>query len=175
VHFPVYLCLQLIKLGSRYCQCLFQTTEPDNQINYDTPLKLAVDAIMHFRPRELSDPSRSLVGNTSPLKDQYQKEFYRGLFAILDGHFVTSPELTVKAEPEGGMVDFLVTQKKWGLELLRDRDRLVEHMERFQPGGQYFSMVESGDMEQYVVLDFTVTQPTKPRPGETPLPPLSWP
>jgi len=120
---------------------------------------------MQFRPRQLSDPPRSLAGNKLPLEDQYQKEFYRCLFTKLDGHVVTSPEFVVKAGTKGGTIDFLVAQKKWGLELLRDRDRLVEHMKRFEPGGQYFSMIQSGDMEQYIVLDFTVGRPTKPRPG----------
>jgi len=31
-------------------------------------------------------------------------------------------------------------------------------------------MIESRDMERYIVLDFTVKQPMKPRPGNTPLP-----
>ena len=172
--FRFTLCCLLIKLGSRYCACLFQQRTPDNEIRYDTPLRLAVDAIMQFQPRQLSDPPRSLAGNTLPMEDQYQKEFYRCLFTILDGRVVISPEFIVKAGIKGGTIDFLVARKKWGLELLRDRDRdrLVEHMKRFEPGGQYFSMIQPGNMEQYIVLDLTVTQPTKPRPGNTP-PPLS--
>jgi hypothetical protein len=129
---------------------------------------------MQFRPRQLSDPPRSLAGKTLPLEDQYQKEFYRCLFTKLDGHVVISPEFVVKAGSRGETIDFLVARKKWGLELLRERDRLVEHMERFQPNGQYFSMIESRDMEQYIVLDFTVTRPTKPRPGNVYSPRLSF-
>ena len=110
---------------------------------------------MRLQPSQLS-------GNKLPLEDQYQKEFYRCLFNILDGHVVTSPEYVIKAGNMGGTIDFLVAWKKWGLELLRDRDRLVEHMKRFEPGGKYFSMIQSGDMERYIVLDFTVTRPTKP-------------
>ena len=155
---------------SRYCHTLFLKITPDNEINYGTPLQLAVEAIMQFQPRQLSDVPRSLVGNSLPLEDQYQKEFYRCLFPILDGHVVMSPEFVIKTGTKGGTIDFLVAQKKWGLELLRDRDRLVEHMKRFEPGGQYFSMIQSGNMEQYIVLDFTVAQPVKPRPGSSPLP-----
>ena len=125
---------------------------------------------MQFRPRQLSDPPRSLAGNTWPLEDQYQKEFYRCLFNKLDGHVVTSPEFVMKGNTKGGTIDFLVPGKKWGLELLRDRDRLVEHMKRFEPGGKYFSMIELGDMEEHIVLDFTVVRPTKLRPGNTLLP-----
>jgi hypothetical protein len=112
-----------------------------------------------------------LAGNTLPLEDQYQKEFYRCLFTILDGHVVTSPEFVIKTGSGGGTIDFLIAQKKWGLELLRDRNRLADHMKRFEPGGEYFSMIQSGEMEQYIVLDFTVVQPTKLRPGNTPPPP----
>ena len=162
--------LHIYKLDSRYCACLFHESASDDEIPYDTPLELAIHAIKQFRPRQLSDAPRSLVGNTLPLEDQYQKEFYRCLFTILDGHVVTSPEFVVKAGTKGGTIDFLVARKKWGLELLRDRDRLVGHMKRFEPGGQYFSMIQSGRMELYIVLDFTVTQPTKPRPGNTLLP-----
>jgi len=95
---------------------------PDNEIHYDTPLRLAIDAIMWFQPRQLSDPRRSLAGNTLPLEDQYQKEFYRCLFTVLDGHVVMSPEFVIKAGTKGGTIDFLVARKKWGLELLRDRE-----------------------------------------------------
>jgi hypothetical protein len=105
-----------------------------------------------------------------PLEDQYQKEFYRCLFNILEGNVVTSPEFVIKSGTKGGTIDFYVARKKWGLELLRDRDRLVGHMERFKSGGQYFSMIQSGDMERYIVLDFTVVPPTKTRPGNNPLP-----
>jgi hypothetical protein len=158
-------------MASRYCHTLLLKIAPDNKINYGTPLQLAVDTIMQFQPHQLSDVSRSLVGNSLPLEDQYQKEFYRCLFPILDGHVVMSPEFIIKTGIKGGTIDFLIAQKKWGLELLRDRDRLVEHMKRFEPSGQYFSMIQSGDMEQYIVLDFTVTQPVKPRPGSrSPLP-----
>ena len=65
------------------------------------------------------------------------------------------------------MIDFFIKQKKWGLELLRDRDRLVEHMELFEPEGQYYSMIKSRKMEEYIVLDFTVLRPAKARPGIT--------
>ena len=170
MHTLVYFMLLIYKLGSRYCACLFQGRALDGEIHCNTPLELAIIAIRNFRPRQLSEAPRSFVGDTLPLEDQYQKEFYRCLFTELDGHVVISPEYIVKTGTKGGTIDFLVDWKKWGLELLRDRDRLVGHMRRFEPGGQYFSMIESGDMEQYIVLDFTVKQPTKPRPGNTLLP-----
>ena len=170
VYILVYFILLTYNLGSRYCTSLFQKITPDNKIRYNTPLELVIATIMDFRPRQLSEAAHSLAGNTLPLEDQYQKEFYRCLFTILDGHVVISPEYVVRPGTKGGTIDFLIAQKKWGLELLREGDRMVGHMKRFEPSGQYFSMIESGDMEQYIVLDFTVKQPMKPHPGNTLLP-----
>jgi hypothetical protein len=136
-------------------------------MRYGTPLMLAAEAITRFQPSQLSDAQRSPTGKMLPSEDQYQKEFYRSLFTILDGHVVASPEFVLKTGIKGGTIDFFIASEKWGLELLRERDRLVEHMKRFEPGGQYFSMIQSGEMEQYIVLDFTVGQPRKPHPGNT--------
>ncbi|KAL4814738.1 hypothetical protein BDW67DRAFT_176907 [Aspergillus spinulosporus] len=147
-----------------YCQCLFSEEHIDTELEYDSPLQLALDAIRCFQPRQLLDAPCSLTGNIPPLEDQYQKEFYRCLFPLLDGHVIMSPEYVIKQGTDGGTIDFLVPQKKWGLELLRDRDRISQHMARFEPGGQYYTMIQNGKMEQYAVLDFTDKPPQKFRP-----------
>ena len=118
--------MSLTKLGSRYCGCIFQQKTPDEEIKYNTPLGLAVNAIMQFRPSRLSEPPRSLAGScsTSPPEDQYQKEFYRCLFTILDGHVVVSPDFVIKPGTKGGTIDFLVARKKWVLKLLKEREHL---------------------------------------------------
>lgn len=149
---------------------LYMATECDNEIKHSTPLDLAIDAIRHFRPSQLADAPRS---STTPVEDQYQKEFYRCLIPILSGHVILSPEFGIgETTKGGGMIDFFIEQKNWGFELLRDRDRLVEHMKRFEPEGQYYSMIKSGEMKEYIVLDFRVSRPTKAHPGIT-LTPLS--
>jgi hypothetical protein len=75
-----------------------------------------------------------------------------------------SPEFVIKSGPKGGTIDFLIDQKIGGGELLGDSDRL-DHMKRLKSGGQYFSLIESGNMKQYIVLDFTRTPPKRARPG----------
>ena len=82
---------------------------------------------------------------------------------------IVPPEFIVTEGTGGGTIDFFITPNKWGFQLLRDRDRVVEHMERFENGGQCFSMVKSRSMEQYIVLDLTAMQPRKRRPGITAL------
>ena len=78
-----------------------------------------------------------------------------------------SPEFVIKTGTKGVTIDFLVAQKKWGIELLRDRDRLLQHMQRFERNGQYFSMIEQAKMEEYIVLDFTNKLPQKSHPGNS--------
>ncbi|KAF7586255.1 hypothetical protein BBP40_009192 [Aspergillus hancockii] len=153
------------KSTSRYCQCLFSEERPDIQLDYDTPLQLALDAIKHFQPCQLADAPHSLAGNSLSLEDEYLEEFYCCLFPLPDGHVAMSPESVIKTGPKGGTIDFLVAQKKRGLELLRDRDWLQQHIERFEPNRQYFTMIKEGKMDQYIVLDFANKLPQKARPG----------
>lgn len=50
-------------------------------------------------------------------------------------HAVLFPEFFVKGKTGVEAIDFFLESKKWDIELLRNRNRLVEHMERFQEGG----------------------------------------
>ncbi|KAB8260979.1 hypothetical protein BDV32DRAFT_137656 [Aspergillus pseudonomiae] len=148
-----------------YCQHLLTEKGPDNELAYSSPLILAIEAIKRFRPYQLSDPLRSITDPApSPYEDQCQKEFYRCLFPLLDGHAIMSPEFLIKTGIKGGTIDFYVAQKKWGLEFLRNRDRVLEHMQRFEPNGQYYHMIEQGKMEQFIVIDFTNELPKKAYP-----------
>ncbi|KAE8349397.1 hypothetical protein BDV28DRAFT_141319 [Aspergillus coremiiformis] len=52
---------------------------------------------------------------------------------------------------------------KWGIELLRDNDRISEHLTRFMPGGQYYPLVQEHNMDQWIVLNFTNRCPSKKR------------
>jgi hypothetical protein len=140
---------------------------PAGVIHFTTALDLAIGAIRGFIPRHLSEPPRSSAGGTLPLEDQYQKEFYRSFYTQLDRQVLISPEYIAKKGKGGGTIDFLVSAKKWGFELLRNRDKLVEHMERFKPGGAYYSMITSNTMQHYIVLDLSTTKPRKSRPGTT--------
>jgi len=126
-----------------------------------TALELAISTIRGFLPRYLSDPPCSAPGGTLPLEDLYQNEFYRSFYTLLDGQVFVSSEYVAKKGKGGGTVDFLVSAKKWGFELLRNRDKLVEHMERFEPNGAYYGMIKSNIMKHYIVLDISTLKPTK--------------
>jgi hypothetical protein len=136
---------------------LLAQTPFDDTINYKTILELAIATIKQFQPRRLSDVSQSPTTNSSQV--QYRKEFYRCLFHILDGHFFISPE--VMTDTNGGSLDFTISQRKWGLHLLGDRNRLDRYMERNQFRKQYVDMMQSGALEQNIVLNFTTILPTR--------------
>jgi hypothetical protein len=149
----------------RFCSYTLYEASPMGLIHYTTALELAISTIRGFLPRYLSDPPCSAPGGTLPLEDQYQNEFYRSFYTLLDGQVLVSPEYVAKKGKGGGTVDFLVSAKKWGFELLRNRDKLVEHMERFEPNGAYYGMIKSNIMEHDIVLDISTSKPTKLRPG----------
>lgn len=107
------------------------------------------------------------------MEDQYQKEFYRRLFETLNSHAVMSPEFAVNGSTKGSeTIDFFLPRKKWGLELLRNRDFLEGHMEHFGPGGKYHNMINSEAMGTYIILNFTYSAPMKAHPGISPFPEL---
>lgn len=76
------------------------------------------------------------------------------------------PEFSIKTGGKnGGFVDFLLPKMGWRLELIRERDRLKEHMGRFT-NGLYSPLLESGTMGDYLVVGFTTIYPTRAHPGK---------
>ncbi|RAH63999.1 uncharacterized protein BO66DRAFT_406762 [Aspergillus aculeatinus CBS 121060] len=161
--FPTQIHRWLAKsIGSRYCQCLFfRDDAPAKEMAYRSPLEMATEAIRQFDPHQLSKTARTL-------EDQYQKEFYRCLFPLLlEYQIAMLPEYLIKktAGLRSGRIDFLVEQKKWGLELMCDGDRITQYMRRFEKDGPYFAMIRDELMEDYIVLNFTQTRPRRKYPG----------
>jgi hypothetical protein len=103
------------------------------------------------------------------MEAQYQDEFYRACYVLL-GNIHLSSEWS--GEEKSGRVDFLVKSQKWAIECVRDGDKLEEHISRFQGGGRYRRWIDSGGIEEYILLDFRKSQPRKIR-GMT-LSILSW-
>lgn len=65
------------------------------------------------------------------------------------------PESLIELETKGGPIDLLITQGKWGLELLRGCDHL-ETIQRIQ---------QTQDMKEYLILSFMASRATEVRPG----------
>jgi hypothetical protein len=89
---------------------------------------------------------------------QYQDEFYRCAHVHSGGSVAAFPEFGTTR----GRVDFYMKSKKWAIELLRNGDRLEEHVKRFTQGGKYSGL----DIDDYVVLDCRTTTPAIAHPSK---------
>jgi hypothetical protein len=117
-------------------------------------LELVISVIRLFSPSHFSTERRLLGPGCiqRPPEAQYQDELYRCCHAFSEGSLLTLPEFgTMK-----GRVDFYVPAKRWGIELLRDGDRLESHWGRFSNGGSY---AESLPLTDYIIVDCCTTRP----------------
>jgi len=89
---------------------------------------------------------------------QYQDEFYRACYSLL-GNIYLSSEWSGKEK--SGRVDFLLKSQRWAIECVRDGNRLEEHISRFKVGGKYHRWIDSGEIQEYILLDFRQSLPWK--------------
>lgn len=93
-----------------------------------------------------------------PVESAFQDEWYRA-FTCLMGHGVRlSSEWSQSSE---GRIDFQIHDQGWGVEILRDGDRLQEHCERFMSTGKYHDWIRKGILKDWVILDCRHTTPRK--------------
>lgn len=92
---------------------------------------------------------RGVTGTFRPVEASFQDEFYRSFRSLLPGIGIMGKW----GVDINGKVDFMVLDPGWGVELLRDGDRIAEHCERFRPNGAYFPSVQSGKMKEHLILD----------------------
>lgn len=98
---------------------------------------------------------RSLgVGNDGHLLERvFQMEFYRSATYVLPQDVFISVDVGA-VFGDDGYVDFYVDDKKdWAIELLRDSQNIKEHIDRFQKGGKYDSIIDIA--KEYVVINTT--------------------
>ena len=123
--------------------------------------ELCSAAVKNFSPIALASATRSLGSGAleRPMEAQYQDEFYRTCYTKL-GVCLTS-EWT--GEELGGRVDFQIKSVKWAIECVREGHKLEDRIARFQPGGRYHKWITSGEIKQYILLDFRKSKPRKVR------------
>jgi hypothetical protein len=123
------------------------------EIQADSLLELVINVIRLFSPSRLSAERRLGPGCIQRLPEAlYQDELYRCCHAFSEGSLLTLPEFGMAK----GRVDFYVPAKRWGIELLRDGDRLASHWGRFSDGGSY---AESLPLTDYIIVDCRTTHP----------------
>jgi hypothetical protein len=119
-------------------------------------LTFVTNIIKKFSPKRLATERTLPFGEIQPVPEaQYQVEFYR---CCSNRSIVTFPEYGTRQ----GRVDFYIPAKEWGVELLRDGDRLAQHSGRFSDNGSYATTLSFSD---YIILDCRTTYPRDPHPG----------
>jgi hypothetical protein len=120
-----------------------------------------MSAVRRFSPIALNNGEVTLGSGAvpRPLEAVYQDELYRACFLLLRNIYISS-EWSGKGK--NGRVDFLVRQKNWAIECVRDGSRLNEHIRRFQEGGRYYQWIESGEITECIILDFRTGMPKIP-------------
>lgn len=153
-----------LRVISRYTEYLLSTSAPPFPLHRFPSVKdLCFAVIREFKPAGLRSDGQGLSAGAQPrqVEAQYQDEFYRACYALLDNNLYLSSEWTGRAT--GGRVDFHVRSVWWAIECLREGDRLEEHIARFQVGGRYYKWIQSGEIQDYILLDFRKSRPRKSR------------
>ncbi|CRG90461.1 hypothetical protein PISL3812_07505 [Talaromyces islandicus] len=130
---------------------------------YPDTKALAEATLRQFSRRNMRAVTRYGVGAViRPVEATYQDEFYRSLHTIL-GYTM---DVTSEWSPDGvGRIDFRLGSVGWGIELLREGDRLHEHCQRFTIDGSYGKWIQLGHLKDWLVID---CRTSAPRPYEIP-------
>ena len=125
--------------------------------------ELCFSAIKRFSFNCLRSAGRGLsaAAEIRPVEAQYQDELYRACYITLGHNVHLTSEWT--GSLTSGRVDFQIKSVKWAIECVREADRLEQHIARFLLGGKYHRWISSGEIREYILLDFRTSKPVKIR------------
>jgi len=126
---------------------------------------LVWEVIGRFKYSQLALPIRRagpVITSDQPAEAQYRDLFYRALHDFTEGSILVSPEFASGSDASvAGRIDFYIANKKWGIEITRDGNRLQQHSDRFGTSGAHGQWLASGEMSDYILLDCRGTKPVK--------------
>ncbi len=96
----------------------------------------------------------------TPPEAQFQDEWYHAFNSLLGHGVAMSSEWSLYGD---GRIDFRIVDPAWGIELLRDGDRLTEHCNRFLDKGTYYRWILNGSIKDWIILDCRHSNPQKYR------------
>jgi hypothetical protein len=155
-----------LRLLLRYAEHLLGTTAtafPKNRFGSIKDLCFA--AVAKFSRVALSSAAQDICPDAiyHPMEAQYQKEFYRVCHSRLNVYLTSEWSESQLV----GRLNFRIEDMKWVIECVgdgdRDEDKIDEHIKRFQQGGRYYEGIMSGEIEDYIILDFRTSKPRKAR------------
>jgi hypothetical protein len=121
-------------------------------------LYILCEAVLrNFSKRSLSSNMRlGTAARVRPPEAQFQDEWYRAFKSLLGHGVAISSEWSID---KSGRIDFRIPDPSWGIELLRDGDRLNQHCDRFLDGGNYFGWIKDGWLKDWIILDCRHSDP----------------
>ncbi|RAH59593.1 hypothetical protein BO85DRAFT_467332 [Aspergillus piperis CBS 112811] len=149
------------RLHEKWIQYLIARDKRPLPARFTNLTQLCMEILPEFSRTNLKQSTTSKILSTAaqprPVEAQYQDDFYRS-FCKLAGRGV--PISTAWARTNSGRVDFFIPEKKWAVELLREYDRVDDHIRRFRKGGQYFQWLEKRDVDDWIVINCATSVPT---------------
>ncbi|WEW56805.1 hypothetical protein PRK78_002260 [Emydomyces testavorans] len=130
--------------------------ESEEDIVHKNVRELCFDAIRHFSPTQIQNhPKKALRARSfaPPPNSQYQGEIHRTLYLVTGGRCRIHSEFSYTTK---GKVDFFVNNRRWGIEVMREGDRLQANLDGFKPDVKYGSWKLVDD---WIILDFRQTEP----------------
>lgn len=128
------------------------------------------DAVLRkFSPKNLLlslDGRLATSARPRPPEAQFQDEWYRAFKSLLGPDVAISSEWSRYGD---GSIDFRIVGPAWGIELLRDGNRLAEHCNRFSDKGAYHQCIKNGWIKDWIILDCRHSEPRKYNVGGTKL------
>lgn len=106
--------------------------------------------IERMSPSKLSK-SLGRSSNSRLYERGWQMEWYRSATTIVPIDASVSADVGPVFEESAGFLDFYVNKELcWGVELIREGDRLLDHAQRFEKDGDY----ENIPLKDWVIMDF---------------------
>jgi hypothetical protein len=136
-------------LHRRFVEWMFFGNPKGGQKLEENLTKFALAVIRKISPLNLVEQPQVEPSVQSVPEAQFQDEVYRACLSHAKDCVVSFPEFGTKRD----RIDFFIPSKKWGIELLRNGDRLSSHMQRFTEG-EYGRWTRTGVMNDYIILDF---------------------
>lgn len=136
-------------LHQRYVEWILFGMPTNGTIKEKKVVDFAIAVIRKFSPLNLEAPRRLGTSVQRIPEAQFQDEFYRACSDHTKNCVASFPEFGNKQ----GRIDFFIPSKKWGVELLRDGNRIASHSKRFTKG-EYGKWIKEKKMVDYIILDF---------------------
>ncbi|KAL4784923.1 hypothetical protein BJX76DRAFT_347377 [Aspergillus varians] len=148
------------RLHEKWIEYIMGDPKKNMDSKYNTLQELCVDVLGQFSACSLrhAEDGQSLFSAAlfRPLEAVYQDEFYRAF------NNITGKGVNIVSEwsrTQDGRVDFWISERKWAVKLLREENRVPEHVACFHLNGQYHGWIRDGMILEWIIINCTTTPP----------------